>query len=400
MTDVVGRAHATDASPAPPLPDAPDGGRTTSSSSMPPLSDGGHPAASPTSDLLEQGPRHRPRPWVVIAVLVVALVVACLLGAGMGAFSVPPGDVLAAILGRVGLGAGAVADPMADSLLWEIRFPRVAMAVLVGASLGCAGAAMQGTFSNPLAEPGTVGVSSGAVLGAVAQIVVGFALFGALSLPVAAFVGGLLTVLLVYWSSRSDGRTEVVTLILTGIAINAFAGATIGLLTFLSDDAELRSIVFWTLGSMAQATWQKVAIITPFALIGLTLAITFARRLDLLALGERPARHLGVDVERLRTTMLTIIAVLTAAAVAVSGQILFVGLVIPHLVRMVAGPGHRLLLPASALLGATTLVLADLVARTIAAPAEIPLGVLTALIGSPFFFWQLRRTRARQGGWA
>jgi iron complex transport system permease protein len=289
---------------------------------------------------------------------------------------------------------------MGESLFWEIRLPRVTMAVLVGAALGCAGAAMQGTFSNPLAEPGTVGVSSGAVLGAVAQIVVGFALFGALSLPVAAFAGGLLTVLLVYGSSRSNGRTEVVTLILTGIAINAFAGAVIGLLTFFSDDAELRSIVFWTLGSMAQATWQKVAIITPFAVVGLVAAFLYAGRLDLLALGERPARHLGIDVERLRITMLTIVAVLTAAAVAVSGQILFVGLVIPHLVRMVAGPGHKLLLPASALLGATILVLADLVARTIAAPAEVPLGVLTALIGAPFFFWQLRRTRARQGGWA
>jgi iron complex transport system permease protein len=335
-----------------------------------------------------------------VGVLAVALLVACTLGASMGAFSIPAGEIFSSVLAKLGFGTATVADPMAESLLWEIRFPRVAMAVLVGASLGCAGAAMQGTFSNPLAEPGTVGVSSGAVLGAVAQIVFGFALFGALSLPVAAFVGGLLTVLLVYWSARSDGRTEVVTLILTGIAVNAFAGAVIGLLTFFSDDAELRSIVFWTLGSMAQATWQKVAIITPFALVGLVAACASAGRLDLLALGERPARHLGVDVERLRMVMLTIVAVLTAAAVAVSGQILFVGLVIPHLVRMVAGPAHRLLLPASALLGATTLVLADLVARTIAAPAEVPLGVLTALIGAPFFFWQLRRNRARQGGWA
>jgi iron complex transport system permease protein len=331
---------------------------------------------------------------------VVALFVACVLGAGMGAFSIPPAEILLSVLDRLHLGGSPIADPMGQSLLWEIRLPRVAMAVLVGASLGCAGAAMQGTFSNPLAEPGTVGVSSGAVLGAVAQIVVGFALFGSLSLPVAAFVGGLLTVLLVYWSARSDGRTEVVTLILTGIAINAFVGAVIGLLTFFSDDAELRSIVFWTLGSMAQATWQKVAIILPFAVVGLVAAMAFARRLDLLALGERPARHLGIDVERLRIAMLTIIAVLTAAAVAVSGQILFVGLVIPHLVRMVAGPGHKLLLPASALLGATVLVLADLVARTVAAPAEVPLGVLTAIIGAPFFFWQLRRTRSRQGGWA
>lgn len=399
MTDVVRQAPTSDASTGD------DADRRAPAADQSPATAGSAPnrhgpVASPTADLLEKGPRHRPNPLLVIGALVVALVAACILGASMGAFSVPPGEVLGSILGRLGLGAGAVADPMGEQLLWEIRFPRVAMTVLVGAALGCAGAAMQGTFSNPLAEPGTVGVSSGAVLGAVAQIVIGFALFGALSLPIAAFGGGLLTVLLVYWSSRSDGRTEVVTLILTGIAINAFVGAVIGLLTFFSDDAELRSIVFWTLGSMAQATWQKVAIITPFAVVGLALAFGYAGKLDLLALGERPARHLGVDVERLRITMLTIVAVLTAAAVAVSGQILFVGLVIPHLVRMIAGPGHKLLLPASALLGATTLVLADLAARTIAAPAEVPLGVLTALIGAPFFFWQLRRTRARQGGWA
>ena len=355
--------------------------------------------ASPSAPLFEPGSHRRTPGAFVLGVLLVLLVATCVFGAGMGAYAVPPGEVLAAVLRRLGLGATGT-DPMAEQLLWEIRFPRVALAVLVGASLGCAGAAMQGTFSNPLAEPGIVGVSSGAVLGAVAQIVIGVSVAGSLSLPIAAFAGGLLTVLTVYWSSRAAGRTEVVTLILTGIAVNAFTGAAIGLLTFLSNDAQLRSIVFWTLGSMAQATWAKVAIVAPFATVGLALACGGAARLDLLALGDRPARHLGVDVERLRLTMLTIVAVLTAAAVAVSGQILFVGIVIPHLVRMVVGPGHRLLLPASALLGATVLVGADLVARTIAAPAEIPLGVLTALLGSPFFFWQLRRTRARQGGWA
>jgi len=189
-------------------------------------------------------------------------------------------------------------------------------------------------------------------------------------------------------------------MVLTGIALNALTGAVLGLLTYFSDDSQLRSITFWSLGSMAQATWPKVAVVAPLAIGGMALAPLFARRLDLLALGDRPARHLGVDVEITRRLVLLLVAVLTASAVAVSGQVLFVGLVIPHLVRMVAGPGHKLLLPASALLGATILVLADLVARTIAAPAEVPLGVLTALIGAPFFFWQLRRTRARQGGWA
>jgi iron complex transport system permease protein len=343
--------------------------------------------------------RRIPAP-LLLGGLAAALVAVAVVAAGMGAYAVPPGEVVASVLRRLGLVRTSPADQLADSVLWEIRFPRVALAGIVGASLGCAGAAMQGTFGNPLAEPGIVGVSSGAVLGAVAQIVLGFTLFGTWSVTAAAFAGGLGTLAVVYVAARSDGRTEVVTLVLTGIAVNALAGAVIGLLTYVSTDAELRSITFWTLGSVAQATWPKVAAVAPVAALGVGAACFAARRLDLLALGESSARHVGVDVERLRGLMLVVVALLTASAVAVSGIILFVGLVVPHLIRMVAGPGHRLLLPASALAGATILVLADLIARTAAAPAELPLGVLTALVGSPFFFWQLRRTRARQGGWA
>lgn len=337
---------------------------------------------------------------VAVPVLVAGLLAACVAAAAMGAFAIPAGEVLGAVGRRIGLLSGPAADPLADDVLWQIRFPRVALTVLVGACLGCAGATMQGTFANPLAEPGIVGVSSGAVLGAVAQIVSGVAPLGTYTLPLAAFAGGLAAVAAVYLAARSGGRTEVVTLILTGVALNAFLGAFIGLLTYLSDDAELRSITFWTLGSTAQATWTKVAAVAPFAAAGIIAALSRARGLDLLALGDRPARHLGLPVERFRAGMLAVTAVLTAAAVAVSGIVLFVGLVIPHLVRMVVGPGHRLLLVSSTLGGALILVLADLAARTIVAPSEIPLGVLTSLIGSPVFFWQLRRTRATQGGWA
>jgi iron complex transport system permease protein len=340
------------------------------------------------------------RPTVVLGTLALALLMAVGAGAAVGAFSVSPGELIGAVTHKVGLDLGPRPDQLTESVLWDIRFPRVVLAVVVGAALGCAGATMQGTFANPLAEPGIVGVSAGAALGAVVAIVIGFTALGTWSLTSSAFVGGLVTVVAVYFAARDNGRTEVVTLILTGIAVNAFAGALIGLLTFFSDDAELRAITFWNLGSVATATWPKVAAVAPLALAGVALTTVHARKLDLLALGDRPARHLGIDVERLRMGLLTVVAVLTAAAVAVSGIILFVGLVVPHLVRMVAGPGHRLLLPASALGGGTLLVLADLAARTVAAPAEVPLGVITALVGSPFFFWLLRRTRARQGGWA
>ncbi|MEV7034412.1 iron ABC transporter permease [Streptomyces sp. NPDC093272] len=341
----------------------------------------------------------RPAAGLLTAGLVVALLVLVPVAAGLGAYPIPTGDVLGSVLHRAGLG-GTALDRVPESVLWNVRFPRIVLALLVGASLGCAGALMQGVFGNPLAEPGVIGVSSGAAVGAVAAIASGAGFLGNWTVPACAFAAGLAAAGLVYVMSRSGGRTEVVTLILTGIALNAFAGALIGLCLFFADTAAVSQITFWQLGSLSQATWPKVLAVLPCAVLGLALAPCYARRLDLLALGERPARHLGVDVERLRVTLILVIALLTAAAVSVSGIIGFVGLVVPHLLRMAAGPGHRFLLPGSALLGAVVLLAADLAARTVAAPAELPLGVLTALLGSPFFFWLLRRTRRRQGGWA
>nr|WP_231134167.1 iron ABC transporter permease [Motilibacter deserti] len=336
----------------------------------------------------------------MLAGLALALVAVVLLACATGAYSVPPLQVLSSVLHRVGVDVGTMPDPTGETVLWEIRFPRVVLGALVGASLACAGALMQGVFGNPLAEPGVIGVSSGAALGAVAAIALGVSGFGGWTVTGAAFLGGLVTTLGVYAFSRSSGRAEVVTLVLTGIAVNAVTGAAIGLLTFFADDAELRSITFWNLGSIGSATWPAVWAVAPVAALGLLAAPRFARRLDLLALGDHPARHLGVDVERLRLVLIVVVALLTSAAVAVAGIISFVGLVVPHAVRMVAGPGHRLLVPASALAGAAVLIAGDLAARTIAAPAEVPLGSLTALVGGPFFFWLLHRTRARQGGWA
>ncbi|MFE7479263.1 FecCD family ABC transporter permease [Streptomyces sp. NPDC057552] len=341
----------------------------------------------------------RGKAFVLTVGLSLALLAGCLLSAAIGAYSIPIGDVLGSLQHRIGLG-GQPLDRVGESVLWNVRLPRVVLALLVGASLGCAGALMQGVFGNPLAEPGVIGISAGAAVGAVASIALGLTFFGNWTITVFAFVAGLGTVLLVYTLSRSGGRTEVVTLILTGIAVNAFAGALIGLFVFFADNAQITQITFWQLGSLSQATWPKVLAVLPCALAGLLIAPFYARKLDLLALGERPARHLGVDVERLRITLVLVVALLTAAAVAVAGIIAFVGLLVPHLLRMANGPGHRFLVPGSALGGALVLVAGDLAARTVAAPAELPLGVLTALFGSPFFFWLLRRTRRKQGGWA
>ncbi|MEU9510944.1 iron ABC transporter permease [Micromonospora sp. NPDC048170] len=336
----------------------------------------------------------------LLAGLGALLVLVALVAAGRGQVQISPAEVLGSVLHRLGLDVGTLpANPQGENALWIVRFPRVVLAAVVGAALGCAGAVMQGVFGNPLAEPGVIGVSAGAAVGAALAIVTGVTVLGGWTVPAAAFAGGLATTYAVYLLSRSGGRTEVVTLVLTGVAVNAVAGAVIGLLMFVADESGVQAIAFWNLGSLASANWSAVTLATPCLAVGLGVAYADARRLDLLALGEPAARHLGVDVERLRIRMIVVTALLGAAAVAFTGIISFIGLVVPHLVRMVAGPGHRVLLPASALGGAVVVIAADLAARTLVAHQELPLGVLTAVVGGPAFFWLLRRTRDRAGGW-
>jgi len=337
----------------------------------------------------------------LLGLLTLGLLVAVLFAAGRGQLDVPPAEVLGSVLHKLGIDLGPMpSHPQGENTLWQVRFPRVATAVVAGASLATAGALMQGVFGNPLAEPGVVGVSSGAAVGAASVIVFGLTFAGTWTAPVAAFVTGLVTTLLVYALSRDAGRTETVTLVLTGIALNAMTSAALAFLMFLGDQQAREEIVFWTLGSLNGSRWEHVAVIAPIAAVGLTAAMVLSRQLDLLALGDRAARHVGVDVERLRLTTIVVVALLTSAAVAFCGIIAFVGLVVPHLVRLVAGPGHRLLVPASALGGALLLVLADLWARTAIDYADLPIGMLTSLVGGPFFFWLLRRARRTAGGWA
>jgi iron complex transport system permease protein len=340
------------------------------------------------------------RKALLFAVLGVLLVGLSLVAAGTGQLGIAPDEVLGSIMHRVGITLWPLpAHPNGDSALWTIRFPRVALAILVGAALAAAGLIMQAIFGNPLAEPGVVGVSSGAALGASAAIVFGFSFLGDWSIAVAAFVSGLIATFLVYGVSRANGRTEVVTLVLTGIAVNAFASAGLALFMFLADTQSREAIVFWQLGSLNGARWQDVLVVLPVVVIGLAAAFVLARRFDLLSLGEKAARHLGVNVEALRIVSIVLVALLTGAAVAFCGIIAFVGLVIPHLMRMIIGPAHLPLLIASTLGGSVLLVTADLVARTAIPMADLPIGMLTSLIGGPFFFWLLRRTRKKAGGW-
>jgi iron complex transport system permease protein len=333
--------------------------------------------------------------WAVVAAALGGLLVALVVSAGSGQLAIPPSEVIGSVLRRVGLSSGEWTQ--ADRVLWDIRFPRLVMGVLVGASLGVAAAALQGTFANPLAEPAVLGVSAGAAVGACAAIVFNWTFLGASTRPAAAFVAGFLTTVGVYLASRSDGRADVVTIVLMGIAINAVASGVIGYLLFLGDTQAREQIVFWQLGSLNGTRWTAVAAVTAPAVLGVAGLTLLARKLDLLALGDRAAGHVGVGVEQLRLAVICLSALLVAAAVSYSGIIAFVGLIVPHIVRSIAGPGHRTLLPASAVLGALVVVVADLVARTAIDFADLPIGMLTALVGGPTFFVLLRRSR--RGGW-
>ncbi len=339
------------------------------------------------------------RPRSVLLGLLVLLVVALVLNLGYGAVTISPVQIIAILAERIGWDLGITYTEQQVAVIWAIRLPRVLLGVLVGAALAVAGAILQGIFRNPLAEPGLIGVSSGAALAAVATIVLDLVLIGPATLPLAAFLGGLVTTFVVYSLARHHGRTEVVTLVLTGIAVNALAGALTGFLVFFASDQQLRAIVFWSLGSLGGATWPAVWAAAPFVVVPVLLAPRFGLALNLLALGEREAFHLGLDTERLRLILIPLAALMTGAAVAVAGTVGFVGLVAPHLLRLIGGPDHRYVLPASALGGASLVLLADLTARTVVAPAELPLGVVMAMLGGPFFLWLIQRTRREQGGW-
>lgn len=339
---------------------------------------------------------------VALTLLLAGLLVGgVVLSAVTGQLAITPTEVAGSLLRAIGIDTDwAPTDPIIESTLWVVRFPRIVMAFVVGAALAVAGAVMQAIFGNPLAEPGVVGVSSGAALGAATAIVVGASVLGVAGIAVFAFLGGLVATLLVYVVSRAGGRTEVVTLLLTGIAVNAIAQAGIAFVLFVADSASREQIVFWQLGSLGGSLWSQVAVVAAVAVPGFLVALALARRYDLLALGERNARHLGVDVERLRLVSIVLVALLTGVAVAFTGIIAFVGLVVPHLIRMIIGPAHRGLVLASAVGGGALLVIADLLTRTLVAGAELPIGMLTSLVGGPFFFWLLYRQRRRSGGWA
>jgi iron complex transport system permease protein len=336
-------------------------------------------------------------PVLVIGALLIALVAAAAIAATVGAAGIPLSRLPAAL----GLAQGDAALTARDQLiLWSVRLPRIALAVMVGALLAAGGTVMQGLFRNPLADPMLAGISPGAGFASALAIVVSDRIVASVPfevLPIAAIAGALVTTVMLYRLATRSGRTSIATLLLAGIAIGALANAGIGFLVFLADDRQLRDITFWLLGSLGGATWAKVAAIAPFVALLLGGLPFIARGLDLIVLGEAEAFHMGVAVERLKRIAIVLVAASTGAAVSVAGVIGFVGIVVPHLLRLVIGPGHRLLLPAALILGAILLLVADTFARIIAAPAELPIGIVTATIGAPFFLSLLLRQRALAG---
>ncbi|WP_218000221.1 FecCD family ABC transporter permease [Millisia brevis] len=339
--------------------------------------------------------RRRARGAATLTVSSILLLVAVIGSFGIGALDVPPLDVVRSIGGKLGLVDYSSVSPRDVSVVWDLRLPRVLLACLVGASLAVAGAALQGLFGNPLADPGVIGVSNGAAVGAVGAIVTGTTVLGTWTIPVAAFLGGLIATSIIYLLARKDPGGTTVTMLLVGIAIGAGCSAITGFFTYIADTDELQQLTFWQLGSLGSAKWEQVAIVVVPVLAGIAGVLALARPLDLLALGERQANHLGVDVVATRRLLIVLAALLIGCAVAFAGTIGFVGLVIPHIVRLLIGPGHAWLLPVSAVLGALLIVVADTLSRSIDPPLEVPLGLFTAAIGAPFFLWLIQRQRPK-----
>jgi iron complex transport system permease protein len=328
---------------------------------------------------------------------VVLLLLSILISLSLGAAKLPflqIGAIFARHMPWIG-GHIVVSWPQSsEQIIMKVRFPRVMLGIVVGASLSVAGAAFQGVLRNPLADPYTLGVSSGASVGAALMIYCGlqYALLGQWSIPIVAFGTALLSLLLVLRLAQVDGKLKMETLILSGVVMQAFFGAIVSFLVSLSKQV-INEIIYWLMGSLAMRGWSYTLIITPYFLIGLLVLLGYARSLNLFALGERQASHLGVHVERTKLIVLVLATLITAAAVSVAGVIGFVGLIIPHLVRLLVGPDYRLILPLSAIGGGIYVLWADTIARTLLSPTEIPLGVITAFLGAPFFAYLLHRQK-------
>ncbi len=337
----------------------------------------------------------RRRSIVAILALAAALVFCVIMATSLGTVAIPSREVARMLLDRLPvLSCAPTWTEQAEAIIFRIRLPRVATAVVVGGALAVAGAVFQGLLRNPMADPYIIGTSGGAALGATIALLLPIRVvwYGFTLVPPAAFVGAFFAVLLVYRIARVGPRTPITTLLLAGFATSSMMSAVMSFFMVLSGRT-LHQVIMWTMGGVTASGWPQLEIVTPLILAGMFLAYFLAGDLNAFLLGEEQAAHLGVNVERRKLILLMVGSLLTGAAVSVSGLVGFIGLVVPHVARLIFGPDHYLLLPASALLGSLFLVLADLLARLLMAPAEIPVGIITAMLGAPFFIYLLRQSK-------
>ncbi|HIU63575.1 MAG TPA: iron ABC transporter permease [Candidatus Avacidaminococcus intestinavium] len=330
---------------------------------------------------------------IVLVSLLVALFITAFFSLFSGQIDIPLRNALALLAYQLNIPGISNSDFTQEQLavVWYIRMPRMLVGLLVGASLGISGAVMQGIFANPLADPGIIGVSSGAAAGAVLSIALGFSAQNMFMMPAFAFCGSLFAVSLTVFLARKNGRIPVMTLLLAGVAVGMLLGAiTSGLLTFMNEQ-KLQQYLFWIIGGLDYRRWEHVYIAIVPVTIGIVTMLALARHLNILVLGDTEAKAVGMPVMFYRMGLLVVAAMTTATSVCVSGNIGFVGLVVPHMMRMLIGPDHRMLLPASAMLGAMFLLLCDALGRVIIPPAEIRVGIMTAVLGSPYFLYLLRK---------
>ncbi|UCH88811.1 MAG: iron chelate uptake ABC transporter family permease subunit [Thermoplasmata archaeon] len=344
------------------------------------------------------------RKWIITIVSLIILLIFSIAGCtSVGPVYIPFTDVFKIILSRLFFFHSYIETDYEEAwyiIIWDIRLPQVILGVLVGVALSCAGTTMQGLFKNPLADPFIIGVSAGAALGAAVAVTIGESYFSVDTFflaPLLSFISALLSVYLVYNIARTQGRISVNNLLLAGIAVNFFLSALTSLLIYIYI-TDARSVMHWLIGSLGASSWNDIKLVAPIIIIGIAVLMVYSKDLNIMLLGEETAINLGVNVERVKKIMLFFATLITAAAVSVSGIIGFVGLMIPHIMRLIVGPDHRILLPASALAGGIFLIWCDAIARIAIPPAQIPVALITAIIGGPFFIYLLWRRKYKTGG--
>ena len=333
----------------------------------------------------------------IIPLMLIVLLIVMVAGTAIGAVYVPFSDTFRIILKNIGILPNATFSEGQEPIIFLVRFPRVAVAALAGIALGSSGAVMQGMFRNPMADPGILGISSGAGLGAVLAIKLGLVAAGMFMLPLFAFVGAFIAIMAIYILSYRKGKVPVMTLILSGIAISTFLGAITNIILTLSYDYQVKEFLFWSTGGLEGRRWEHFQLILLPVLISVILMFVYSRDLNVLLMGEEEAKSVGLSTGRLRTILLVLVSVATASAVCVTGAISFVGLIVPHIMRLIVGPDHKILLPASSIGGAIFLVICDLISRVVAIPYELGVGIITSLLGAPYFLYLLLKSK-KEGG--